>query len=155
MEQIRSGNAPAAIGPYSQAIRCGNLVFCSGQLGLDAGTGKLVGDTVEAQTREALHNLRAKLSGVIYGDQVPFVRAELFQKVGGYREEIDMEDVELGTRLKRRVRPCLLDLTVTTSSRRFDRAGDLRATFHAALLLANWTFFRRVGRSRTFFSAVR
>ena len=61
MEEIKSGNAPAAIGPYSQAIRCGNLVFCSGQLGLDAGTGKLVGVSVEAQTREALHNLRAVL----------------------------------------------------------------------------------------------
>ena len=61
MEQIKSGNAPAAIGPYSQAIQCGNLVFCSGQLGLDAGTGKLVGESVEAQTREALHNLRAVL----------------------------------------------------------------------------------------------
>ncbi len=71
MERIKSGNAPAAIGPYSQAIQCGNLVFCSGQLGLDAGTGKLVGDSVESQTREALHNLRAVLLAAGLGlDQV-------------------------------------------------------------------------------------
>lgn len=53
MEIIHSDNAPAAIGPYSQAIRTGNLVFCSGQLGIDPATGKLAGDTVEAQAEQA------------------------------------------------------------------------------------------------------
>jgi rSAM/selenodomain-associated transferase 2 len=103
----------------------------------------------------ALHNARARLTGVFYGDQVPFVRRELFREIGGFREDIDMEDVEFGTRLKRWTRPVLLALTVTTSSRRFDRAGDLRATLRAAVLLASWSLFRKVPRSKTYFSPIR
>lgn len=62
MEIIHSDNAPAAIGPYSQAIRTGNLVFCSGQLGIDPATGKLAGDTVEAQAEQAAKNVEAVLA---------------------------------------------------------------------------------------------
>ena len=53
--------APAAIGPYSQAIVSGDLVFCSGQLGLDPATGELVEGGVEAQAERALRNLGAVL----------------------------------------------------------------------------------------------
>lgn len=62
MEIIHSDNAPAAIGPYSQAIRTGNLVFCSGQLGIDPATGNLAGDTVEAQAEQAAKNVEAVLA---------------------------------------------------------------------------------------------
>jgi 2-iminobutanoate/2-iminopropanoate deaminase len=58
---ISSQYAPAAIGPYSQAIRVGNFVFASGQLGLDPTTGKLQ-EGVEAQTRQALANVQAILA---------------------------------------------------------------------------------------------
>ena len=58
---VRSNSAPAAIGPYSQAIRAGQFVFASGQLGLDPNTGKLQ-DGVEAQTRQALANVTAVLA---------------------------------------------------------------------------------------------
>ena len=58
---ISTSQAPAAIGPYSQAIRSGNLLFASGQLGLDPATGALV-DGIEAQTRQALTNLQAVLA---------------------------------------------------------------------------------------------
>jgi len=58
---IQTQQAPAAIGPYSQAIRAGNLVFASGQLGLDPQTGKLQ-DGVEAQARQALANVKAVLA---------------------------------------------------------------------------------------------
>jgi 2-iminobutanoate/2-iminopropanoate deaminase len=58
---ISSQYAPAAVGPYSQAVRVGNFVFASGQLGLDPTTGKLQ-EGVEAQTRQALANLRAVLA---------------------------------------------------------------------------------------------
>jgi 2-iminobutanoate/2-iminopropanoate deaminase len=58
---IHSDDAPKAIGPYSQAIRVGELVFCSGQLGLDPATGQLVSGGVEAETRRALQNLMAVL----------------------------------------------------------------------------------------------
>ena len=57
--QISSPDAPAAIGPYSQAIRYGGLLWCSGQLGLDAATGTLVGDDAATQARRALQNLAA------------------------------------------------------------------------------------------------
>ncbi len=54
---VSTPDAPAAIGPYSQAIVHGSLVFCSGQIGLDPKTGALVGGGVEAETRQALQNL--------------------------------------------------------------------------------------------------
>lgn len=52
-------HAPAAIGPYSQAIRSGRVVYTSGQIGLDPKTGELVGADIEAQTRQAFANLAA------------------------------------------------------------------------------------------------
>lgn len=58
---VTTSAAPAAIGPYSQAIACGDLVFASGQLGLDPETGELAPDAA-GQARQALENLRAVLS---------------------------------------------------------------------------------------------
>ena len=55
---IASEKAPKAIGPYSVAIRSGDLIFASGQLGLDPSSGKLVQGGIEAETRQALTNLR-------------------------------------------------------------------------------------------------
>ena len=56
---IHSEQAPAAIGPYSQATRAGNLVFFSGQIPLDAASGELVEGGIEAQARRAFDNLKA------------------------------------------------------------------------------------------------
>jgi len=56
-EVIQTEKAPAAIGPYSQGIVAGALVFVSGQLGLRPETGELVGESVDAQARQALDNL--------------------------------------------------------------------------------------------------
>jgi 2-iminobutanoate/2-iminopropanoate deaminase len=56
---VSTENAPAAIGPYSQAIRTGSLLFCSGQVGLDPSTGELVKEDVEGQARRCLENLSA------------------------------------------------------------------------------------------------
>ena len=61
MKPIQTDQAPAAIGPYSQAISHGGLLFVSGQLGLDPAGGALA-DGVEAQTRRALNNLVAVLA---------------------------------------------------------------------------------------------
>jgi 2-iminobutanoate/2-iminopropanoate deaminase len=60
-EVISTDAAPAAAGPYSQAIRAGELVFTAGQLGIDPATGELVGDDVQAQADRSLANLRAIL----------------------------------------------------------------------------------------------
>ena len=57
---IRTDKAPAAVGPYSQAVRVGNLVYTAGQLGIDPATGKLHSD-LEAQTRQVMTNLQAIL----------------------------------------------------------------------------------------------
>lgn len=60
-EVIRTEGAPVPVGPYSQAIATGDLVFTAGQVGLDPATGKLVGPGVEEQTERALLNLKAIL----------------------------------------------------------------------------------------------
>jgi 2-iminobutanoate/2-iminopropanoate deaminase len=60
-EIISTPNAPAAIGPYSQAVRWNSLVFCSGQIPLDPATGQLVEGGIEAQTARVIENLRAVL----------------------------------------------------------------------------------------------
>lgn len=60
-EIISTDKAPAAVGPYSQAVCAGSLVYTAGQIPLDPNTGKLVDGDVQAQTRQAIHNLRAVL----------------------------------------------------------------------------------------------
>jgi 2-iminobutanoate/2-iminopropanoate deaminase len=59
-QAISTNSAPGAVGPYSQAIATGDLVFCSGQIGLDPTTGDLV-EGLEAQVERALRNLQAVL----------------------------------------------------------------------------------------------
>jgi len=56
---LSTDRAPAAIGPYSQAVRCGQTVYTSGQIGLDPRSGELVGADIEAQARQAFANLAA------------------------------------------------------------------------------------------------
>lgn len=63
---IQTGHAPAAIGPYSQAIRQGNMLFASGQLGIDPDTGDFAAGGVTAQTAQAFDNIRAILSEAGY-----------------------------------------------------------------------------------------
>lgn len=60
-EAISTDAAPRAIGPYSQAVRSGPWLFCSGQIGLDPATGELVVGGVVAETERVLENLRAVL----------------------------------------------------------------------------------------------
>ena len=62
MEKVATEFAPAAIGPYSQAIKVGDLVFTSGQIPLDPKTGNMVGATIEEQTEQVMQNLGAVLT---------------------------------------------------------------------------------------------
>jgi 2-iminobutanoate/2-iminopropanoate deaminase len=62
MVPVHTSGAPQAIGPYSQAIRLGDMIYCSGQVALDPATGQLVEGDVAAQTRRALENLTAVLA---------------------------------------------------------------------------------------------
>ena len=59
--KVHTENAPAAIGPYSQAVVVGDLVFCSGQIPLDPETGALVGSGITEQTHRVCQNLKAVL----------------------------------------------------------------------------------------------
>ena len=61
MNFIETSSAPAAIGPYSQAIAANGFIFCSGQLGIDPATGKIPGVGAGAQAEQALKNLAAVL----------------------------------------------------------------------------------------------
>jgi reactive intermediate/imine deaminase len=67
---IHSASAPEPVGPYNQAIQAGDLLFCSGQIGLDPETGAMVGGgVVEAETRQVLANLRAVLAAAGCGPE--------------------------------------------------------------------------------------
>ena len=61
LKKVSTQNAPAAIGPYSQAIQVGELVFTSGQIPLDPATGLVVGEDITAQTERVMQNLGAVL----------------------------------------------------------------------------------------------
>jgi 2-iminobutanoate/2-iminopropanoate deaminase len=61
-QAVSTDQAPAAIGPYSQAIKAGNLLFLSGQIPLDPATGQLVAGGIDAQTRQVFANVRAILA---------------------------------------------------------------------------------------------
>ena len=58
---ISTSNAPAAIDPYSQAVRCGNMLYTSGQIPLDPATGAVVGDNIRDQAERVMQNLAAVL----------------------------------------------------------------------------------------------
>lgn len=75
MNKLSTNKAPAAIGPYSQAVITGNLLFSSGQIALDPETGVVVGETIEEQTEQVMKNLGAILeeASLNYGDVVKTV----------------------------------------------------------------------------------
>lgn len=74
---ISTEAAPAAVGPYSQAIQVGNTIYCSGQIGIDPETGDLVSGNVGAETRQALDNIESvlKAAGASMDD---VVQAQVF-----------------------------------------------------------------------------
>ncbi|MFD2045318.1 RidA family protein [Ornithinibacillus salinisoli] len=96
VKEIHTENAPAAIGPYSQAIQAGDFIYISGQIGINPSTGEVV-DGIEAQTKQVLENLKAILakSGVSFSQVVKFTiyltSMDDFAKVndiyGGYLQE--------------------------------------------------------------------
>ncbi|MBO6148381.1 MAG: RidA family protein [Lachnospiraceae bacterium] len=57
-EAIHTDKAPVAIGPYSQAIKSGNTLYVSGQIPIDPASGEFAGDSIEAQTRQSLTNIK-------------------------------------------------------------------------------------------------
>lgn len=83
MQEIKTDKAPAAIGPYSQAIKAGGFVFCSGQIPLDPVTGEVVAGDITVQTEQVMKNIAAMLEAVGAGfDQI--VKTTIFL--------VDMDD---------------------------------------------------------------
>jgi 2-iminobutanoate/2-iminopropanoate deaminase len=72
MRVLQTDHAPAAIGPYSQAVEAGGFLFTAGQIGLIPGTGEFAGDDVESQATQVFENLAAILreAGLSFGDVV-------------------------------------------------------------------------------------
>ena len=72
LQPIATENAPAAIGPYSQAVRFGNMLFCSGQIPLDPLTGEVVTGDISAQTGRVMANIAAvlKAAGAGFADVI-------------------------------------------------------------------------------------
>ena len=112
-EVIATRKAPAAVGPYSQAIRVGDLVFTAGQLAIDPAIGRLVEGGIEKQTRQVLRNIAAVLEAassslgkavkttVFLKDMGDFkamngVYAEFFAKEPPARSTVEVANLPLG-----------------------------------------------------------
>ena len=67
LESFHTDAAPAAIGPYSQAVKVGNLLFCSGQIPLDPATMEMVGETAAAQCEQVMRNIKNLLEAAGLG----------------------------------------------------------------------------------------
>jgi 2-iminobutanoate/2-iminopropanoate deaminase len=89
-EAIGTAAAPQPAGPYSQAVRVGSLLFVAGQIPIDPATGRLVDDTIEAQTRQCLVNLRAILEAA-GGSLASVVRTGVF--LSDLNDFVGMNDV--------------------------------------------------------------
>jgi len=67
LTEIKSENAPKAIGPYSQSIKAGNYLFLSGQVGIDPNTGNLIGEDITTQTQQVISNIKEVLKSAGIG----------------------------------------------------------------------------------------
>lgn len=81
---IHTEDAPAAVGPYSQAIRVGQFVFAAGQTSLDPATGLIVGSDVAEQTEKVLSNLRAVLAAAGTGFEHVVKTSVFLQSMGDF-----------------------------------------------------------------------
>jgi len=85
LKKVETSHAPAALGPYSQAVKAGSFLFISGQIPIDPQTGELVERTIEAQTKQVLNNIAAilKAEGLLFKS---VVKSEVYLK--------DMQDFQ-------------------------------------------------------------
>lgn len=116
-QAITTAQAPAAIGPYSQAVRCGDTVYLSGQIPLDPATGELVSGDISLETRRVFDNLRAVVAaaggsfaqvarlGIYLTDLRDFaavnaVMAEYFEAPYPARSTVQVADLPKGVRVE-------------------------------------------------------
>ena len=91
----------------------------------------------------AMMNLRSRLTGIATGDQAMFVKAALFQVVGGFPDQPLMEDIELSKRLKKHALPACLREKVITSARRWEKGGERGGIWRTVALMwrLRWAYF--------------
>ncbi len=87
-QKIESNRAPQPIGPYSQAVQAGNMLFLSGQIGIDPESGKLVQSSIQAETHQVMQNLKAVLAAVGL-DFSAVVKTTIFLSDMGYFPEVN------------------------------------------------------------------
>lgn len=114
---ISTSQAPAAIGPYSQAVQAGETLYCSGQIAIDPETGTMTNGDVETETRQVLENLGAILSeaGLDYRDvvrctvyladideygQMNEVYSQYFSESPPSREAVEVSNLPRGARVE-------------------------------------------------------
>jgi rSAM/selenodomain-associated transferase 2 len=102
-----------------------------------------------------IHNLRFRYTGVIYGDQGMLIERELFFEIGGFKENIVMEDIEFSERLLAFTRPICLPLKAVTSARKFYALGIYRATLRVLWLMYAYSRRRKDLQRDLFFSDIR
>ena len=83
-QAVSTTNAPAAIGPYSQAVRVGDFLYTSGQVALDPATGQIVAGGIEAQTTRVLENLKAVLEAAGLGMERVFKTTVFLKDMGDF-----------------------------------------------------------------------
>jgi 2-iminobutanoate/2-iminopropanoate deaminase len=83
-KRVHTEHAPAAVGPYSQAIRIGEFVFTAGQVALDPASGEMVGSDVAAQTEQVMSNLRAVLAAAGSGLEHVIKTTVFLQSMGDF-----------------------------------------------------------------------
>lgn len=101
-----------------------------------------------------LHNWRCNRSRVIYGDQALFIRRGLFDRIGGFPDCAELEDVLISERILEITRPVLMPHTVTTSSRKFEQRGPYRCFFDIVVIMCCYELRLPVLR-RAFFADFR
>lgn len=101
-----------------------------------------------------LHNLRFRITGVIYGDQAMFIRRALFEELGGFPEDAEIEDIAFCQRLLTKARPVMHDACVVTDSRKFEQMGIWRSLMRLVVILTRHEMGLSAAGNR-FFSDVR
>jgi len=112
------------------------------------------GDSWALRMISRIHNLRCRLTNIFYGDQVMFVRRELFESLRGFAVELELEDIRLSERLGKVAEPTFLADTVTTDSRKFEQMGPLRSLARCVLILLCYEL-RLPLAGRRFFTPIR
>lgn len=112
------------------------------------------GDTLALRIISAIHNWRCRRTGIFYGDQAMFVERALFELIGGFPEDGELEDIRLSERLLQETKPSFLAATVVTDSRKFEQMGPARSFLRCLMILACYEL-RLPLKGQAFFAPIR